>query len=107
MRQDAVPSPEQIADNAFDDRLAPLETDSILQVLPLYAVSLNINAAGVNAADCLTQMPELPGILTTDRDAIVSVLSRYRFLDNLLRPQGCEFFLTELWSALCISSNLA
>ncbi|MEM9502718.1 MAG: ATP-binding protein, partial [Cyanobacteria bacterium P01_E01_bin.43] len=77
-----------------------LGIDSTLQALPLYDAHLDIKTSGRRAAELFNQSPELPGLLLIDQQTAVGVLSRYRFSDYLLRPRGCELFLSEPLSVL-------
>lgn len=77
-----------------------LGTDSTVQELPLSAITLKLEATGQEAAHCFNRWPDLPGIFLQEQTTIIGVISRYRFLDYLLRPKGCELFLSEPLSVL-------
>jgi len=81
-------------DSSLDHLPAALGIDSTLGELSLFDVRLSIDTRGSEAARLFEQRPDLPGILLTDRDLVVGVLSRARFLEHLLRPQGFDLFLS-------------
>lgn len=86
--------------------LPTLGIDSTLNELPLHATCLSLDALGTEAAQTFERAPLLPGILLTQNDAVIGVLSRQRFLEFLLRPQGSELFLSRplhvLYSYACL-----
>lgn len=77
-----------------------LGTDSTLEALPLHNAQVSMNVLGSEVAERFNRFPELPGILLTDSKGLVGMLSRQRFLEFLLRPKGCELFLTEPLSVI-------
>ena len=100
-----------MSDRSFDsaplsisDLAAPksvtLGIDSPLSALPLHQAEMTVDTLGREAAARFNQSPELPGILLTDSQAVVGMLSRQRFLEFLLRPKGCELFLKEPLSVI-------
>jgi signal transduction histidine kinase len=72
-----------------------LGVDATLEALPLHAAELDLHLPGTVAAEQFNHFPELPGLLLTEQQAFVGVLSRQQFLEFLLRPQACERFLHE------------
>ncbi|MEM9814936.1 MAG: ATP-binding protein [Cyanobacteria bacterium P01_D01_bin.6] len=81
-------------------RMSPLGVDSTLEALPLHAAQLNIQVSGQVAAEQFNQFPELPGLLLTDQQTFVGVLSRQQFSEFLLRPKACELFMCEPLSVI-------
>jgi len=90
----------QTADKTLAGMPSLLGIDSTLQELPLHQAQLDLNAPGTEAAKLFNTAPQLPGIFLLDQDEVVGVISRYRFLEYLLRPKGCELFLKEPLSVL-------
>ncbi|MEM9538829.1 MAG: HAMP domain-containing sensor histidine kinase [Cyanobacteria bacterium P01_E01_bin.42] len=72
-----------------------LDLDTTLQELPLYDSQISIACLGVELADLIAQNPRLPGVLLTDRDELIGIVSRRQFLEYLLLPQGMTFFLDQ------------
>lgn len=72
-----------------------LGIDSTLQALPLHYACLEATTLGQEVAHLFNRLPTLPGIFLIERGAVVGMLSRQRFLEFLLRPKGCELFLSE------------
>jgi len=61
---------------------------------------MTVDTLGREAAARFNQSPDLPGILLTDQQINVGLLSRQRFLEFLLLPKGCELFLKEPLSVI-------
>lgn len=76
-----------------DGSLKPLQPNSILADLPLYECQWELESHTRDLAQLFDQMPTLPGIILTDAGEFVGVISRARFGEYLLRPQGHELFL--------------
>lgn len=72
-----------------------LDLDTTLHELPLYDSTISISCLGVELADLIAQNPRLPGVLLTDREELVGIVSRRQFLEYLLLPQGMTFFLDQ------------
>lgn len=72
-----------------------LDLDTTLQELPLYDSTISISCLGVELADLIAQNPRLPGVLLTDREELIGIVSRRQFLEYLLLPQGMTFFLDQ------------
>lgn len=83
-----------------------LGTDSTLRDLPLHAASLDIDRTGAEAASLFNQFSELPGVLLTSQETLIGMLSRSRFLEYLMRPKGCDLFLSEPLSVLYAYARL-
>ncbi len=93
----------------FTTRLSPdhspttpvsLGVDATLETLPLHAAELDLALPGTVAAEQFNHFPELPGLLLTEQQTLVGVLSRQQFLEFLLRPKACELFLQEPLSVI-------
>ncbi|WP_204103491.1 MULTISPECIES: ATP-binding protein [Spirulina sp. CCY15215] len=72
-----------------------LDLDTTLQELPLYDSAIAISCLGVELADLIAQNPRLPGVLLTDGEELVGIVSRRQLLEYLLLPQGMGFFLDQ------------
>jgi signal transduction histidine kinase len=83
------------APRLHDGSLKPLQPNSVLLDLPLYEFQWSIDAAASDLAEVFDRMPTLPGILLRDGDELVGMISRSRFADYLLRPQGTALFLSQ------------
>jgi signal transduction histidine kinase len=70
-----------------------LHLDSALHELPLYRFQVEISCLGTELAQVFEQYPLLPGAVLVDQGQYVGMISRRRFLEYLLRPQGTELFL--------------
>ncbi len=77
-----------------------LGVDATLDALPLHAAELDLALPGSVAAEQFNHFPELPGLLLTEQQAFVGVLSRQQFLEFLLRPKACELFMQEPLSVI-------
>lgn len=73
----------------------PLTLDSTLKDLPLYSCPVDIQILGRDLAQVFENNPDLPGVTLFDRGNWVGMLSRSRFLEYLLRPQGGKMFLSK------------
>lgn len=72
-----------------------LRLESVLQDLPLYSFTIALDSLGSQLAQVFEQYPRLPGALLTDCGMVVGLLSRHRFLEYLIRPQGLDLFLAQ------------
>ncbi|MEO0988644.1 MAG: ATP-binding protein [Cyanobacteria bacterium J06639_14] len=90
--QEFPPSP---IEHSSKDLLPALGIDSTLSELPLHTIQLSLEDLGTKAAQIFQQMPSLPGILLISDDNVSRVLSRHRFLEFLLLPQGFDLFLSQ------------
>ncbi|MBP0016128.1 MAG: sensor histidine kinase [Cyanobacteria bacterium SBLK] len=72
-----------------------INLDTTLQELPLYDSAIAISCLGVELADRIAQNPRLPGVLLTDREELIGIVSRRQLLEYLLLPQGMTFFLDQ------------
>ncbi|NJS08916.1 MAG: ATP-binding protein [Microcoleus sp. CSU_2_2] len=70
-----------------------LRLDSTLQELSLYDFQVEETDLGSKIAQMLEADPLLPGVILTDRDQFVGMISRRRFLEFISRPFGRELFL--------------
>ncbi|MDX2229028.1 MAG: ATP-binding protein [Leptolyngbyaceae cyanobacterium bins.349] len=75
-----------------------LHLESALQELPLHRFEIELSQPGTNLAQVLEQHPGLPGAVMVDAGQFISMISRQRLLEFLIRPHGMEIFLKEpLW----------
>ncbi|MGK7929207.1 MAG: sensor histidine kinase, partial [Spirulina sp.] len=72
-----------------------IDLDTTLQELPLYNSTISISCLGVELADLIAQNPRLPGVLLTDSEELVGIVSRRQLLEYLLLPQAMTFFLDQ------------
>lgn len=72
-----------------------LNLDSTLSQLPLYDFCLETDYLGKDLADIFNKYPLLPGAILTEQGEFMGMISRQRFLEFLLRPQGWEMFFTQ------------
>lgn len=92
---------EKTASSAPDTSIQNLRLDSTLQELPLY--DFQIDAAtepGMQVAQMFDAHPLLPGVILTDLNQFVGMISRRRFLEYISRPFGRELFLKRPIKAL-------
>jgi signal transduction histidine kinase len=69
-----------------------LTLDSTLKELPLCSFTVENSCLVAEIADILQKYPLLPGMILVEDDKFVGMLSRKRFLEYLLLPQGYEIF---------------
>src|SRR6476469_7908583 len=88
--------------SASHSRLIPLLSDicgrnlrleSTLEDLTLYDFKVESHHPGEEGAQAFQQDPLLPGLVLTEADEFVGMISRRRFLEHLSRPYGLELFL--------------
>jgi signal transduction histidine kinase len=70
-----------------------LHLDSTLEELPLYSFQADLCCLGIHVAQVFQQHPLLPGVILTQENQFVSMISRQCLLEYLLRPHGIELFL--------------
>ncbi|MBE9100015.1 sensor histidine kinase [Vacuolonema iberomarrocanum] len=89
----ALPRPERF--EASPNGIGP---ESVLSDLPLYQLAIAPTRLGYELAQIFQHHPDLPGVILQDNGDTLGIISRQRFLEFLLRPQGTELFLTQsLW----------
>lgn len=75
-----------------------LGSESVLADLPLYRLAIAPTHSGQELSDIFQHYPDLPGVILQNENETLGVISRQRFLEFLLRPQGMDLFLTQpLW----------
>ena len=72
-----------------------LNLESTLEELPLYDFAVEISCLGEEIARILQNEPSLPGVTLHERNNFVGMISRQKFLEYLLLPQGQELFLSQ------------
>ncbi len=94
-----MPTP---ADAASVNSNADLSPESTLHDLKLHHFTLDVNFGGRELAQTFEQYPQLPGVILVENEQVVGALSRQRFLEYMLLPDGLELFLKRplrvLWS---------
>ena len=69
-----------------------LELESTLQELPLWSIQSEINQPGHEIAVLFEQEPLLPGIILTNNQQYVGMISRRSFFEQMSRPYGLGLF---------------
>jgi len=72
---------------------ADLSPESTLSELTLYDFSLDVNFSGAELAQTFQQRLHLPGVILIANEQFAGLLSRQRFLEYLLLPEGSNLFL--------------
>jgi signal transduction histidine kinase len=72
-----------------------LSLESNLSDLPLYDLTISTQELGITFVKMLEKYPLLPGAILLNDDKFVGILSRQRFLEYLIRPQGLDIFLSQ------------
>lgn len=70
-----------------------LSLDSTLQDLLLHDFWVEADQPGQKVLEAFEEFPLLPGVIITDKGEFVGMISRRRFLEQLIRPYGMELFL--------------
>src|SRR5688572_18735052 len=70
-----------------------LRLESTLQELSLYDFQVECSHPGKEVAQTFQQNPLLPGVILTEQNQFVGMISRRRFLEQMSRPYGLELFL--------------
>lgn len=70
-----------------------IQLESMLQDLPLYDFAAELDVLGTEVAEIFEQHPLLPGVILTEKGRFLSLISRHRLLEYLLRPYGIDLFL--------------
>lgn len=88
--------------SASHSRLVPLLSDicgrslrleSTLEELTLHDFKVEAHHPGEEVAQAFQRNPLLPGVVLTEADQFIGMISRRRFLEHLSRPYGLELFL--------------
>ncbi|NJL88496.1 MAG: sensor histidine kinase [Coleofasciculaceae cyanobacterium SM2_1_6] len=72
-----------------------LSLDATVANLPLHSFTVETNYQGQEIATIFEQYPLLPGVVLLDKGKFLGMISRRRFLEYLLRPQGLKLFLRQ------------
>lgn len=83
--------PEHVSDARSEDR--DIETAATLAELPCGACEVAAGTLSQEVRRALETDPALPGVIVTDGDAILGVISRQALLDQLSRPFAIELYL--------------
>lgn len=72
-----------------------LRLESTLRELPLYDFQADCEYLGTDIAQMFERYPALPGVILTEQNQFVGMISRQSFLESLLRPFSNEIFLKQ------------
>lgn len=70
-----------------------LSLESTLKELLLFDFQVECSHLGKEVAQTFQDNPLLPGVILTEQDKFVGMISRRRFLEQMSRPYGLELFL--------------
>lgn len=73
--------------------LETLNLESTLQDLSLYEFQIEADRTGVEVARAFDSNALLPGAILTEKQQLLGMISRRRFLEYMSRPYGLELFL--------------
>lgn len=79
----------------FESQAQLLQLESTLQELGLYQFEVELNCLGQELAEVFEQYPLLPGAILLAQGEFVGMISRRRFLEYLILPQGVELCLRQ------------
>ncbi|MCL1471064.1 GGDEF domain-containing protein [Argonema antarcticum] len=82
-----------------------LSLQSTLQELSLYNFPVESDRPGGEVAMAFQDNPLLPGVILTERDRLLGMISRRRFLEYMSRPYGLELFLKRPIKSLYLLAN--
>lgn len=77
-----------------------LSLDSTLQELPLQNFQIESNCVGKEVIQIFEGNPLLPGVILTQDEQFLGMISRRRFLEHMSRPYGLDLFLKRPLHAL-------
>ncbi len=69
-----------------------ISLDATLSQLTLYDTEIDINAPSGEVAQALNESAQAPGVILTDDNHFVGMISRRLFLEYMSRPYGLELF---------------
>jgi signal transduction histidine kinase len=91
----------------FEDLIpARLGLNATLQDLPLWQYQLDLGCPGQDAIGLFEQHPLLPGIILTQQQRYVGMLSRRQFFERMSRPYSLELFSKRPLTSLYEFSNI-
>ncbi len=73
-------------------RLKELHLDSTIDQLELYDFQIDWEEPGQEVAKVFYDNPLIPGVILSDRNKLVGIISRWKFLEHMSRPYGLELF---------------
>ncbi|NET77414.1 ATP-binding protein [Okeania sp. SIO1F9] len=89
--------------------LDKLTLNSCLADLPTHDFEIKITSLGKVVSEAFHEHLELPGVMITDDDKIIGMISRMKFFELLSRPYGLEVFLNRpievLWEIMAKSEK--
>jgi signal transduction histidine kinase len=87
----SLPSPILVTSPKNQD----LSLESTVEDLPLYDFAVETSHRGQAIANIFEQHPLLPGVILLEEGKFLGMISRRRFLEYLLHPQGLKLFLKQ------------
>ncbi|MBD2546943.1 MULTISPECIES: sensor histidine kinase [Planktothricoides] len=84
--------------NSHQGAIAPsspekeLHLDSTIDQLELYDFQIDWEKPGQEVAQVFYSNPLIPGVILSDRNQLVGIISRWKFLEHMSRPYGIELF---------------
>jgi two-component system, NtrC family, sensor kinase len=78
-----------------------LPLDTAIAKLPLYDFCLEINAVGDDLTRAFAANPLLPGIIVTEQNRYVTMISRRHFVEQMSRPFALELFSQRSLATFC------
>lgn len=69
-----------------------LHLDSTIDQLDLYDFQIDWSKPGQEVAQAFYSNPLIPGVILKDRNHLVGIISRWKFLEHMSRPYGIELF---------------
>lgn len=70
-----------------------LHSHSTLEVLPCYETTVDIQQPGELIATAFEADTHLPGVIISDQDQVLGIISRHRFLFYMSQPYSLELYL--------------
>ena len=77
-----------------------LSLDSRIEELPMYSCAVEITFTGEELGKYLDRYPQLPGVILVEQGTYYGMISRRRFLELLIHPQGKDFFFQQSLSVI-------
>lgn len=74
-----------------------LHLESVLQDLSLHHFVMDPQSTGLHLAQVFEEHLDLPGAILMEQDKLIGMISRYQFLELLIRPHGMVFLQEPLY----------
>lgn len=81
----------------FEGNRQALHLESVLQDLSLHHFVIDPQSSGLQLAHIFEEHLDLPGAILMDQEKFVGLISRYQFLELLIRPHGMVFLQEPLY----------